>query len=216
MWLGWSSVNGLNENTSDLVFLPTLGVNETESGFNSSNFTLSPTIVEINAAAAAVGLTDFNFWELLNWMFVVHYWGLLADFGQSAPTMFEWNTVGVFQNYGPVAFPATNNIFLNETLFELYYNYLNNTILPLYGYTLPRFSPLDENNRLNQLGSSNVTLRTLYSCTDITLKSPQSFIISVLVADWAFITTFFAIALLIGTFLHKRGKQNSTFLFSMR
>jgi hypothetical protein len=205
MEMAWNTLDGLNQEASDLAFLPTLGLDIAQSkGYPGANSTLFPTIQVITARAATLGIKNFDFWQLINWMFVVHYWGLLADFGQIAPIAWNFSDSN-FQNYGPVPFSSGNNIFASETLFDLYYDYFNSTVLPLYGYIFPPFAPLNETN---QLGQSNVSLRALYSCTDLTLKSSQGLVISVIVADWAFITSFFTIALVIGTFLHTRGNQN--------
>jgi hypothetical protein len=205
MEMAWTPLVGLNQEASDLAFLPTLGLDVAQTkGYASANTTLFPTIQIISAAATQVGIKNFDFWQLINWMFVVHYWGLLADFGQIAPTAWNFSDSN-FQNYGPVPFSAGNNIFINESLFELYYDYFNSTVMPLYGYIFPPFAPLNETNKLDQ---SNVSLRALYACSDLTLRSSQSLVIAVIVADWAFITTFFTIALVIGTFLHTRREQN--------
>jgi len=212
MSVGWKDLLGLNQVASNIVFLPNLGLDVSAStGFIGANATLFPTIGNMSAQVAQAGVTNFNFWELINWIFVVQYWGLLADFGQIAPTMWDW-TNGTLQNYGPISVPATNNIFVNESLFELYYDYFNSTVAPLFGAVFPPFEPLSETN---QLGQSNVSLRTLYACSDLTLKSSQSVVISLIVADWVFITSFFTIALVIGTFLHTRGNENGIIFSSL-
>ena len=108
----------------------------------------------------------------MNWMFVSHYWMLLLDFGQVSPSTFDYNSAGVFVNYGPIRYPTTYNIFVNETLFEIYTSYLRDTILPLFGYHLPEFDALNSTNHMNE---SEVSLKLLYSCTDLQLKSSDRF-----------------------------------------
>ena len=138
----------------------------------------------------------------MNWMFVSNYWGLLADFGQLSPATFTYNATS-FISEVPVRYDSTYNIFVNQTLFDSYYAYLLHTVLPLFGYTLPAFSPLNDTNKMSE---SIVSLLLLYSCTDLQLKSTEGLVISVIVADWALITSIYAIALFAGAWyeqLHK-------------
>lgn len=142
----------------------------------------------------------------MNWMFVSHYWMLLLDFGQVSPSTFDYNSLGVFVNYGPIRYPTTYNIFVNESLFEIYSSYLRDTILPLFGYQLPQFDALNSTNHMNE---SEVSLKLLYSCTDLQLKSSEGLVISVIVADWAMITSVYAIALFMGAWWMQRDDEGN-------
>ena len=191
-----------------ITFLPTLGVDVSKSpNFHAANTTLAPTIATINSAATQAHIADFDFWELMNWMFVVHYWGLLMDFGQVAPTTWNW-TGGELQDYGPIRYSSAYNPFVNETLFRIYYDYFNSTILSLWG--LSSFPELAQLNETNQLSQSTVSLRTLYSCSDLNLKSSQNLVISLIVADWALHDIFLAVLLAIGVYIETRTQRFCT------
>jgi len=190
-----------------IAFLPTGQVDMTltsPSDLAAANQLLAPTIQLVNQFATASNLQDFDFWVLISWIFVSHYWITLLDFGQLAPSTFTYNeTTGAIESYAPIRYPSTNNIFVNQTLFEIYSAYLHNVIIPLfeYGDVFPsEFSQLSDTN---QLTGRNLSLEILYSCTDLQLKTPGDLVISVLVADWAFISTFYALILLGGGWLEK-------------
>jgi hypothetical protein len=195
-YLNQSSVQG---NAMRIAFLPTGQIDTTvtsPSDLSAANAVLAPTIQLVQQFANASNIPNFNFWELMNWMFVSQYWALLADFGQLSPTTFTYNaSTGTVISYNPVSYPSTYNIFVNDTLFDIYYSYLLNTVLPLFGAKLPEFSPL---NQTNQISASNVSLKLLYACTDLQLKSSQNLVVSVVVADWALISMVFGIALFLG------------------
>ena len=122
------------------------------------------------------------------------YWLLLLDFGQIAPSTFNYDDKGNRLDYGPVRHSAQNNIFVNETLFDQYNSYLRHTILPLFGYTLAEFLPLNNTNRMNE---TTVSLKMLYTCSDIRLKDSAGLIISVIVADWGMISSVLALGLVL-------------------
>jgi len=144
----------------------------------------------------------------MNWIFVSHYWLTLLDFGQLSPATFTYNTTtGVAESYAPILYPSTYNIFVNETLFNIYSSYLLNTIILLFEYGDVFPSEFSQLSSTNQLTRTNVSLEILYSCTDIQLKSPADLIVSILVADWAFISTFYALVILSGRWLEK-GKKH--------
>jgi hypothetical protein len=145
---------------------------EVSGGFlDTMNEVLALTINETLRLATAANVTNFDFWELMNWIFVSQYWLILLDFGQIAPSTFEYNAHGNLLSYGPIKYSSENNIFVNGTLFDYYNSYLRDTILPLFGYTLAEFLPLNETNRMNETTTS---LKVLYTCSDLKLKSPIS------------------------------------------
>jgi len=211
------SVNYLNESTVGgnfmrIVFLPTGQVDTTltlPSDLTAANTVLAPTIQLVEQAANSSNIPNFNFWELMNWMFVSQYWAFLADFGQLSPTTFTYNAAtGTVISYNPVSYLSTYNIFVNDTLFDIYYSYLLNTVLPLFRATFPEFSPLNENN---QMSESNVSLKLLYACTDLQLKSSSNLVISVLVADWALITWLWTLALLAGAWYEQLHRDDGLY-----
>ena len=164
------------------------------------NQVLAPTIQLVNELAANASIANFDFWQLINWIFVTQYWVTLLDFGQLSPTTLSYSAAGVPSASANLTYNSTYNIFVNETLFEIYHAYLNNVILPLFDYQFAQFLPLNDTNKLEE---TNVSLEILYSCSDLQLKSPADLIISVLVADWAFISTFYALILFAGRWLEK-------------
>jgi len=199
MFVSYQMSQSMDIQSLKIIFLPTGEVDLIQTnmtGFNLFNEILNPTISLINGYAARANITDFDFWRLMNWMFVSHYWTILLDFGQVSPTTFQYDDSGILIGDGLVKYPATNNIFVNETLFAIYSSYLTNTVLPLFNYTLPPFEPL---NRTNAIKTSEVTFKMLYSCTDLQLKSSGSLVVSVMVASWAFITSLYALLVSIGS-----------------
>jgi hypothetical protein len=185
----------LVETFADVVFLPTGDIDSKYTNLTAFAVVeeiLSPTISSIISLAEKAKIPDFNFWKLMNWMFVSHYWTILLDFGQVSSAVTNGSTIAS----EPVLYPTTNNIFVNETLFELYSAYLSNTVLPLLENQLPQFASLNQTNVMN---ASDITLKLLYSCTDLRLKSSGGLVVSVMVASWAFVTSLYAILVGIGS-----------------
>jgi hypothetical protein len=150
----------------------------------------------------------FDIWKLLNWMFVSAYWVLLADFGQIAPTVYAQSDSDLASAF---FFPSTNNIFVNETLFEVYSSYLQDIVLPILqqvqpALTIPDFSPLNGSNRLQ---STDVSFLRSYSCIQRQSKGWVSAAISVLVADYAFIMGPYSLFALMAGWYQRR-KDNCT------
>jgi len=191
-------------------FLPSGKVGSTipSSYLDTLNTVLSPVITTLQKSASINNVTNFEFWELMNWIFVSQYWLLLLDFGQIAPSTWNYDpqTVGGALDYGPVKHTAENNIFVNETLFDQYNSYLRNTILPLFGgYNLADFLPLNSTNRMNE---STTSLKMLYTCSDKQLKDSAGLIISVIVADWGMITSVAALGVFVLAWWRLRGEKD--------
>jgi hypothetical protein len=209
MFVSYLNSSSVGDVSYPIVYQPTgqVDLNQTlQSDLLNASKILAPTIQNINRIAASRNITNMDFWQLMNWLFVSHYWMLLLDFGQVSPSTFEYNAAGDFISYGPIRYPTTYNIFVNETLFDIYASYLENTILPLFGYHLPQFAELNSTNHMNE---SEVSLKLLYTCTDLQLKSSQNLVISVLVADWAMITSVYAIALFAGAWWMQRSEEGN-------
>lgn len=187
MFVTFQNITGSTYETGTLNFLPTGKVGSASSitFYDNVNNILAPTINETQSLATAANITNFDFWELMNWIFISQYWLILSDFGQIAPATFQYDELGVTVGYGPVRYSAENNIFVNGTLFDYYNSYLRSTIFPLFGYTLAEFLPLNDTNRLH---ATTTTLKYLYTCSDLKLKTPLSLIVSVIVADWGLIS----------------------------
>ena len=153
--------------------------------------------------------------DLLNWILVSIYWTMLSDLGQSFPVVygFDYDT----ENYVHTTFPATNNIFINSTLFYHYYSYLNSTVLPILTFdtniteadaVIPWFEMISPANRLNM---SNATFIRSYSCNKRQLKSWLELIISVIVGDYALIGVPYTIAVFFAVAIQKRVQRDCEF-----
>lgn len=148
-----------------------------------------------------------DYWRLINWLFVSWYWIFLSDFGHNAPTTYVYvKPSNIFSNAYYVTpdfatatqYPPTNNIFYNDTLFEIYSDYLVNTLYPLaplFGQgvvQVPTFNPLNDNNRLEAISMS---LLTSYFCTQRQMKDWLGVFVLVIVAD-------FSILCILNSLLH--------------
>jgi hypothetical protein len=145
-----------------------------------------------------------DMWTLLNWVYVVQYWSLLYDVGQVQPTLYP-TSEGLPSSYIPMEYPNTNNIFVNDTLFEIYGNYFANTILPLLGvFNGSQYSFQALDSTTNLLEPVNVAFFQIYSCTQAQLKKTLSLIISVIVADYTFLNPAFWLIILFGAWYQAR------------
>jgi len=111
-------------------------------------------------------------WQQLDWWFVNTYWITLYDLGQVVPDYFYGNYT---DPYVAVSLPSTNNIFLNPTLFETYFNIWNNS----WGADMPRINL----NATNRLYANPTTFLQTYACVQRVPKPILSIIINVIVAD---------------------------------
>jgi hypothetical protein len=149
---------------------------------------------------------DFDTLSLLNWVFVSFYWTFLFDLGQTTPTL-----PGVDKVY-----TSTNNIFVNETLFEIYSSYLRNTVVPILaatgpfsGYPLPpAFSNISSENFAQPEES---TFAQTYVCSCRKIKQPLSLIISVIIADYTFIVGGYNFVIAVAAMIQTRRRRDGEF-----
>jgi hypothetical protein len=202
-----------------------LGYNETE--FNYLNIAFLPTgsvdkekTEDIDLALAnsllnsTISLLGFNgntdeFWRLLNWVVVSHYWIFLGSLGQVVPTTYVPTENWVYPDFSqPTAYPSTYNIFVNNTLFQIYSAYLRETIMPLLGFALASpFQPLSETNHLNP--SMSTFLRS-YTCQFPKLKG--GWIFSVFAVDFAFISGAYKLAMFLAERWEKRNETGNIYI----
>ena len=180
-------------------------------------------ILEPTAAVLKLYSPTIDIWRLINWVFVSFYWIILYDFGQVGPTMYPYSgytvpgsPIAVINTSIPATFyPPINNIFVNNTLFEIYSDYMRNTLLPIANVSLPEFSPLDSSNRLDPAQAQ--FLRT-YNCLRRQSKGALSGIISVLAANYALFFGACSLFLLIAGWIQRRrprGKFHLLFYLTM-
>jgi hypothetical protein len=144
------------------------------------------------------GIPILDLWQLINWIMVSYYWILLADFGQTAPTYYQYSLLELPDFNYPIPYTSRNNIFVNDTLFNIYSTYLRDVIFPYIRtreagiLLLPEFLPLGGNNTLEPTPKS--FLRS-YSCVIRQLKGAVSVAILILIADYTFIAGGYSLLL---------------------
>lgn len=165
---------------------------------------------EINQILGLVGKQALDFWDILNWIFVSQYWISLYDLGQIADDISD--------GYSPDSNGNIfNNIFINDTLFEIYSSVLNDTLIPYYYdwfvdyLPIPSFLPL---NATNRLFSVPTTLLQNYSCSERKMKLWFTAFISVFAADYALIGTAYKILIFITGYFQQRKDEGGEVLFS--
>jgi hypothetical protein len=153
--------------------------------------------------------------EFVNWIFVSIYWTLLMDLGQTAPVevLVDYSGLGYPV---PDPFPITNNIFANPTLFNIYYAYLNTTILPILSGTsnitladagLPWFQPISAAEILS-ISNSATTFIQSYNCAQRQWKKWLEAIADIILADYALIGAPYMIAGWIAVWLQRRVRRD--------
>ena len=171
----------------------------------TANNLLAPTI---QLMREATGDSTFDFWRFINWIYVTYYWGFLADIGLSAPTAYDFTNstppAAVPFPSAAVPFPSTNNIFVNETLFQVYFEYYNSTILPILvaqSFGQPPPVLLNDETRFEPIQK---TLLRSYICSKRETKGPLSLIISVIAGGYALIVGAYKVVLIITGWWQKR------------
>ena len=148
---------------------------------------LEPTVNLLKTPFKNYSFDSFDGMRLLNFLVVSNYWLYLWDFGQIAPTTYNTTPQGLLNFSQQNIYAPTNNIFVNDTLFQIYSDYLHNSLIPLLrniwsDVNLPLFLPLNYNNRLQPV--STPLIRS-YSCQERRMKGWLSVIIAVLAANYA-------------------------------
>ena len=209
MTVSYTLNNEVSAKSLNITFLSTgkIDFNRTSQvDYDTANNLLQPTTSLLQTYIGP----NFDFWELTNWLFVSIYWSYLADLGQVRPTTYirerEQYGIAIVDFSKPTSYPLTNNIFINETLFEIYSSYLRTVILPFLNYSLPEFYPLDDDNHLKPV---DTTFSRSYSCSERQLKTPLDFIISVLAADYVLIIGAYRLVIFIAALVQKRRPQGS-------
>jgi len=126
--------------------------------------------------------------ELLNWVVVSDFWIRLYDAGQIAPTLYQPTPRRTFNFTNPMALGSTNNIFVNNTLFQSYTNFLIEKFNIKAG-----FLPLTSTNRLFPV---DTRIYRSYACS-VRIKGWSSLLISVFAADYALIGSAYSLLIFV-------------------
>jgi hypothetical protein len=195
-----------NETLIPIAFLPSGEMDMTHTSpeqLTAANKLLAPTI---QLMRETTGDSTFDFWRFINWIYVTYYWGLLADIGLSAPTAYDFTNYSNLNYPAAVPFPSTNNIFVNETLFQVYFEYYNSTILPIIvaqsgGPPQPPPVLLNDETRFEPIQK---TLLRSYICSQRERKEALSLIISVIAGGYALIVGAYKVVLILMGWWQKR------------
>jgi hypothetical protein len=154
-----------------------------------------------------LGVDVTIFWKLVNWIIVGYYWTILNDLGQISPTIYapippqplpDWYQINFSH---ATSLPSTNNIFLNETLFDIYSTFLSEIILPNFHLRSPEFLSISSKN---QLQPRIVTFVRSYTCQVRQWKSVVEAVISVAASIYVFTVTPFTILVILASIVEKR------------
>jgi hypothetical protein len=200
----------------DITYLPDGNIDFSKTkkaDIEMVNTALQPMIMNVELAALRRGII-VDFWKVINWIFISSYWSVLTDLGQTTTT-----TYPILPNSGPqpIDFSSpihhldTNNIWVNDTLYGIYSDFLLGTIMPLLVGSVPRatFAPLNETNRIHP---TTTTFRTTYTCNIRELKAPIPAIVSIVVSDYAFIKGGYSLFIFLAAWYEKRKYRQRTLL----
>lgn len=204
-------------NVINITFLPSGEIDfsrTSSSNLSMANDILSPTISLLQKAASASGI-ELDFWRLINWLIVVAYWNVLVDFGVYSPTNYPRdNSLSGLDFSSATLLPSKNNIFLNSTLYDIYTQYMLETVMPLLDLAPPAGAiiPLDDENKLVH---QEIAFAKSYFCSVRQPKPPLVAIVSILVGEYAFIHGAYRIFIFLATWYQKRGVLNGTRFISL-
>lgn len=187
----------------NVTFLPDGSIDPSSSDIDKANQLLPS------------GLDQPYTWSIVNWVVVSYYWVFLRNFGTLAPTTYGFlhrppeATIVAFgsPNFSdPIPHNATNNIFVNRTLFQTYYDILRNIsqlfslISPAENYTnlsAFNFTPIDQGGN-NSLKNVDVFINATYFCNIRQVKGWPNMLVSVFIADWTLIIGAYTFFIWIG------------------
>ena len=204
----------LSHPSLEIVFLPTgaVDLDRTPVGnLTAANVILAPTISIVQRAASAKGF-EIDFWKLLNWLYVTAYWISLAGFGEVAPTTAIPIDYSYERNFSTsIRHPTQNNVFLNRTLYEIYTNFMTRTVIPLVDFPLPAkgIASLDDAEHVESLIVVETSFARSYFCKVRRLKTPFVAIVSIAVAEYAFMNAGYKAFMLIATWYQKRDRRGN-------
>jgi hypothetical protein len=193
----------VNSTRTPIWFLPNGSVDSGLTTENDLSFAKRILSGAQNALYVQTNVNVDNMLELIGWIFISIYWTMLMDLGQTAPV--SLNSFGV-----PTPFHITNNIFANATLFNIYYAYLKNTILPLIGVSdtdIPWVEPISASDILDISNSSTLFIQS-YSCSKRQWKTWIEAVIAIILADYALVRVPYAIVAWVAVRIQRRGVRD--------
>ena len=214
LWLIYLPQNSTTgqEQAIAISFLPTGDIDHSRTP--SLSLALANEILAPLVQMMRLRIPNFDIWKLINWIFVSFYWLILSDFGQVSPTIHsnrrgrvEGSPIGVI-NQESMYYPPTNNIFVNDTLFQIYSTYFRNTLLPITDH--PQFPEFEHLDRYNCLKPKETLFLRTYSCLERRWKGALSGIISVFAADYALILGAYSLVIFFVGWLQKRKENGIT------
>jgi hypothetical protein len=165
-------------------------------------------------ALAHSGLEALKFWEIIGRRFSIIYWICLADFGQVSAVNNEYADVSKSDLPGPFSYPATNNIFVNQSLYQNYLEYLQSDQFPFNWAGENQFANLTKTLDEPLQPSDEMFLQS-YSCQHLQVKTAISFVIAVISADYPFLIVGHLLVVWIASKLEKRQRDSKKrFAFS--
>jgi len=194
--------------TIRIVYLPTGDIdflNTIPGDLMMANTIMKPVIDLAQVISAFTGIS-LDVWRIINWIFVSSYWIVLGDLGRITPTTYTPLPDHPYyrDNFTTARrHTATNNIFVNDTLYRIYSNLLLNSILPALNLSAPPggIAPLNESNIL---ANQDTVFRRSYSCTVRKWKAPLTALVSILVAQYALIRGAYSLFIVIAAWYQKR------------
>jgi hypothetical protein len=190
----YSFSNAMNLSFSNVVFLPTGEIDMNETSPEVFDF-LNTLLAESFSYLRSETTPDLDPWQFLNWTFVSLYWLILGTFGQVEPTTYPFTKViftPVPDFTQPSFYTSSNNIFVNNTLFQIYSQYAIDLFFVTPNETSIEFMPLDDSNRLDP---EVITFVRGYECQERKLKA--GWFLSVFPAVVSPLTTAWTVLMLL-------------------
>jgi hypothetical protein len=151
-------------------------------------------------------------------LFEILYWLYLADFGQISPTVYPLFGYGDLLQPEPSNFakveqlPPTYNVFVNSSRYEMLSTWTTDFMQYVGGSppTNTTNAPLfNETNGL-PLQPNETTIVVSYPCQQRIIKSPLSFIVTIIAADYALVMGGYKIVVWIALRFEKRRRTGTS------
>ena len=160
-------------------------------------------------AMAYSGLGGQKFYEIIGRTVSIMYWLYLADFGQVSAINNQYADVSDSDLPAPRVYPATNNIFVNLSLYQNYLKYIKSGQYP---FNLEGENPFAHfSETLDQpFQLSDTMFLQSYSCQQLKLKTAISFLIAIVSSDFPFLVLAYSLVIWVASKLEKRKGYSRT------